>query len=401
VEEARGQTNDANDAETAWLSAHSESDAATKERISRILSEARAIAYDLGDASRKIDYDHRACQYDEKIGDVCALCVTSCTEKAIVKDETAHRLQFDFAACTACGKCVGICPTGALELGAFGARAFEETAKLYEALVPLVIDEKALKALERALPAGVAPFIVPTTEFLGETALLTLLQESGSQIVLYGEANSEAIALMNEAWLALYGKSAVLPIENIEEAQPIAGSRYALSQSSASARAAFAARLREAVGEGDFGVARSPRFGAVKIDEEKCTLCASCAQNCPTNAISADETEGILRACDALCTNCGECVAICPEKAIAIESGAIALKAESFQPRIAAKDVAFCCAECGKPFAASRSIRKVIAFMTPIFAGDETKIRSLSLCAECKPKAAIKDLMKGLSVARN
>jgi ferredoxin len=88
---------------------------------------------------------------------------------------------------------------------------------------------------------------------------------------------------------------------------------------------------------------------------------------------------------------CGECESVCPEKAISLNAEGLRLNAARFQPRIVAKDDAFHCVECGKPFASSRSIQKVIALMTPLFGGDLLKIKTLSCCADCKPKVMLRD----------
>jgi ferredoxin len=380
--------------EVDWFLSRSESDEPTKARILRILYEARAIAYDRAATDRKITFDESACQYCGKVGDGCGLCVAVCPQKAIVKDESVHRLRYAADLCALCGKCVGACPTGALELGAMGAEAFEAIARLYEGLVALVIDENALETLACSLSAGVAPLIVPAGGFLGEAALLTLLQSSGSQIVAAAEIEGETLGLINAIYLAIYGKKAVLSVEEIADAQPIAHSRRNLSQSGANARARFAASLRAAVGDGDFGAIPSDRFGAIAIDESRCSLCAACAQNCVTKALSADETECVLRANDSLCTRCGECAAICPEKAIMLSSGGAVLNPRWFETRIVAKDEVFRCVECGKPFAPSRSIAKTLAFMTPLFGSNAAKLRALSCCAECKPKVMLKAMLE-------
>ncbi len=52
------------------------------------------------------------------------------------------------------------------------------------------------------------------------------------------------------------------------------------------------------------------------LKEGKCTLCETCLENCPGNAIGI-ENEVIVFDADA-CIGCGECVALCPEKAITV-----------------------------------------------------------------------------------
>jgi Fe-S-cluster-containing hydrogenase component 2 len=61
--------------------------------------------------------------------------------------------------------------------------------------------------------------------------------------------------------------------------------------------------------------------GVVAIEPDTCTLCAQCAQTCPTNAISATYagTTVSLTFDAATCTNCRQCTIACPE----FERGAI------------------------------------------------------------------------------
>jgi heterodisulfide reductase subunit A len=58
-----------------------------------------------------------------------------------------------------------------------------------------------------------------------------------------------------------------------------------------------------------------------EVDKALCTGCGSCAQVCPTAAITLEKTEGILSLAvvDALrCTACGNCAVVCPVKAISL-----------------------------------------------------------------------------------
>jgi ferredoxin len=55
---------------------------------------------------------------------------------------------------------------------------------------------------------------------------------------------------------------------------------------------------------------------AAKIDEESCTACGACAEVCPVDAITVDESAKV----DAeLCSECGACVDECPVEAISLE----------------------------------------------------------------------------------
>ena len=59
--------------------------------------------------------------------------------------------------------------------------------------------------------------------------------------------------------------------------------------------------------------------GGLVRDEEKCTLCKTCAENCPNGAISFKDDKFTVFYHD--CTYCQHCVLICPEKALKMEGG--------------------------------------------------------------------------------
>ncbi len=54
-----------------------------------------------------------------------------------------------------------------------------------------------------------------------------------------------------------------------------------------------------------------------KVNEEKCTGCESCVEECPSEAISMDGDKAVVNP-DA-CIDCGVCVDACPAEAISLE----------------------------------------------------------------------------------
>jgi len=54
-----------------------------------------------------------------------------------------------------------------------------------------------------------------------------------------------------------------------------------------------------------------------KVDEEKCTGCETCVEECPVEAIKM--VDGIAKVDSELCTDCGTCVDACPVEAISME----------------------------------------------------------------------------------
>ena len=54
-----------------------------------------------------------------------------------------------------------------------------------------------------------------------------------------------------------------------------------------------------------------------KVDNEKCTGCETCLEECPSEAISMVEEKACIDA-DS-CVDCGVCVDACPAEAISME----------------------------------------------------------------------------------
>ena len=55
---------------------------------------------------------------------------------------------------------------------------------------------------------------------------------------------------------------------------------------------------------------------AAKVDEEKCTACASCVEVCPVDAITVESSAKV----DAeACVECGACAEECPVEAITVQ----------------------------------------------------------------------------------
>ena len=55
---------------------------------------------------------------------------------------------------------------------------------------------------------------------------------------------------------------------------------------------------------------------AVMVDQEKCTGCGICADECPAEAIRIENDKAVI---SEECTDCGTCVDECPDKALAME----------------------------------------------------------------------------------
>ncbi len=349
-----------------------------------------------------ISYDPLICQYHERREETCAKCVEVCPTTAIIKIDKDKHLQFSQIDCHGCGGCISVCPSGALDYTPSPKEALYEMSKFYKNQIPLIIPQKMnIETLDCKIKQNVLPFAIEGEKFLHEATLLTLIQESGSQVIFYSDflskGTKDSIDILNSIFQKKYKKYAVLIAMNKEELKTaiqkvdfIKDSFYTLNQEGSRKREIFALRLRHLVGEEDLGLVKTGEhvhYGKIKINQDKCTLCLSCVGACNMDALSAHAEDNTLRFNASLCTSCGYCLLTCPEEdCISLQEDIIELKPSWFKDEVLAKDELFACLECGKEFATKKAIEKIAKMMLPLFKGDEIKQRTLYCCEDCKPK---------------
>lgn len=353
-------------------------------------------------------YDSSVCQYHERREEICGKCQEVCPTVAIVKDDATKHLIFSQIDCHGCGGCISVCPSGALDYAPTSRESLFEISKFYEGHIALVVPEKMdLEHLNLTLKENVLPLAIEGEKFLHEQSLLTLLQESGNQVIFYtdflSKGTKDSIHILNQIYQKKYGVDAVLLAMNEEElksaleiAQEVKNSRFSFNHTTSKKREIFSIRLQHIVGEDDLGVISTGEhihYGLVKVNEANCTLCLSCVGACNVDALVADARDNTLRINPSLCTACGYCEVSCPEKeCLSIEKDVIYLNPTWFKESVLAQDELFACVECGKEFATKKAIEKIANMMAPIFAKmSKTKERTLYCCEDCKAKLMIKE----------
>lgn len=349
-----------------------------------------------------ITYNPEICQYHHRREKSCSKCATLCPTFGVVNDDSKMELLFSQLDCVGCGGCISACPTGAIDYAPYPKEALYEIARLYNETTILMIPEPFLKDLEEVtLPKGITPLIIDREKFPSEMHLLTLLQESGSSLLFYSPIISrptkEASEMLNQIYLKAYGEPALylaqdIPtlLESLPKAHKIEKSLYRYTpKPNELRRKTFGERLRYIIKEQELGQVPSGdfiRYGEIKVDQEKCTLCLSCVGACNVNALTANSNEFTLDFNASLCTTCGYCLPSCPENAITLELSGITLAPSWFESKVMARDEMFKCIECGKPFATKKSVEKIKNLMSPLFVGNAFKLKTLECCPDCKVK---------------
>ncbi len=355
-------------------------------------------------------YDSSLCQYHQRRTEHCGKCAELCPTTAILKDDEKKELEFSQIDCLGCGACISVCPSGSLDYAPIPRASFFELANLYQNKKILIIPQKMdLQSLVLDLPREVLPLMIEGQKWLSALHFLTLLQSSGANLVFYtdfvSEGSGEAIFLLNELFKRKFNKTAVwiakdkIELENsLKKLEFIDGLAFSFHNRTLTTRENFAKRLEWLIAEDDLGVIPSGewlRYGEIKINPDTCTLCLSCVGVCNVGALIADSKENALKFNASLCTTCGYCESSCAEKdTLKLLRNGMKLRSSYFKFHTLAQDKLFSCVECGKEFANFKAIERVAKLMKPLFLGDETKIKTLYCCADCKAKVMIEAMRK-------
>ncbi|MCT7574982.1 4Fe-4S binding protein [Aliarcobacter butzleri] len=354
-------------------------------------------------------YDKTICQYDGRREVICSKCEEVCPTVAITKDDKTKTLTFSQIDCHGCGGCISVCPSGALDYAPSNKEALFEMSKFYKDTHPLIIPSKMnMQDLEVSLKENILPFAIEGEKFLDETAFLTLLQMSGSQVIFYSDflskGTNDAIRIVNDIYQKRYQKNAILVAMNKEELENaikevsfVENTYFNFNQETLKKREIFSHRLQKIVGNDNLGeviTGEHIHYGKVEVNQDTCTLCLVCVGACNVGALIADAKDNTLRLNPSICTSCGYCEISCPEKdCLTIKRDVIELEPNWFKENILAQDKLFACVECGKEFATVKSIEKIASIMSPIFSSDPVKERSLYCCADCKPKIMMQNIL--------
>lgn len=359
--------------------------------------------------NKQVTYNNYACQANKKREEVCSKCIDVCEANAIEKNRKNNCLDILYVNCNGCGKCVGVCPTGALDYAPIPTDSFQNIIRLYENRIALVITSKVpLEDMNNPLQENILPLVVETDEFLHESHLVRLIQTTGHPVILYTdhftELTGSIISTVNEIFEKKYSRKVIFVCTEENELNqlsstdlaPLEGSMYKLDESGLKKREIFSDCIAHVVGENDFGTIETGPFihyGNLTLNQDLCTLCLSCADACSLGALSAHQEDNTLRYNPSYCTSCGYCVATCPEtNCLELVPDMLSLNPEYFIKKIVAQDELFKCSECGEGFAPAKSIGKIVDMMTPLFGDDEVKVKTLTCCPDCKAKIMLESM---------
>ena len=355
-----------------------------------------------------IKYDSSVCQYSQKRQEICGKCADVCPTSAITKDVVLKELLIADIECSGCGRCVSVCPAGALDYAPLPKKPFKIICDFYRNKIALIIPSRIdLETAQFRLKENVLPLILDSEDFLDENHFLSLLQTTGNPVIIYTDFISvtleNVILLVNNIFLKIFNKTAIYICKDIDELNgifnnlsPLENIFYEIKDEGLRKREIFSLRLSHLVKENDFGIVQTGphiHYGNVTVNQDNCTLCLSCVGACSVGALTAHAENNTLRFNPSLCTSCGYCEITCPESdCLQIVHDQLSLHPSYFKQKVMARDDLFRCVECGLGFAPAKAIGKIAEVMKPFFGNDDSKMKTLYCCPDCKARVMLESL---------
>ncbi len=350
-----------------------------------------------------IGWNPTFCQYSGRLGMGCTACASACDHAAIQQGRDG--VQIDHLACVECGACLSSCPTGALQYKRFDDIRFVE----YFRTSPLVPGTTVVLGAEDALHRywwqnvgkkfeNVFFMEYPTPAALHAMHFLFLYSMGAKEIFVLGEEDSSGalqVQLTNTLLQELFH------VENPVRLVPLAELSSVLKKNEGGdGRTAFYhdfsysnrreklidlvqfLRLQSDAEASRSSVIAGREFGAILCDEEKCTQCIACVNECHVEALAADSASYSLKHTPARCVQCGICVTVCPENALTMRPGLV-LDDDFFKENSLAQAEPATCKGCGKIFGTRKSLERVVAILAAknMWDGEDDL---LSYCDNCR-----------------
>ncbi|KKL62646.1 hypothetical protein LCGC14_2183110 [marine sediment metagenome] len=369
--------------------------------------------------------DQRSCLGKDR----CGLCVPACPFEAI---GAGVGISVDKSQCEACGICLTTCPADAVRWPGSSLAQYEaELAALLAAPRASIVFtcRRATAALDddhdggSPFPPGWLPVEVPCMGMVTPGWILQALAGGAERVALVGcgygcGVNYKAVVNERVSYLrklvgllgmhqppeqvrALFTEPGQFPrpdelrqaldrLSSPQESERENGAPDGLTLTEPVATAQAVLALAERNGAApDVSLAHSASpLGLVRVREETCTTCGSCAGACPTGALSIEtRDEAVTLSYDPqLCIGCDRCVPACPEQdkdTLGVES--VTDLAALAEGRVTLKRGSIAlCKRCGNPVAPAAMLDKIRSLLEDADQSKTLLETVTELCPDCR-----------------
>jgi len=289
---------------------------------------------------KPLDFHIYSCVRTDYTFAACQECHDICPESAF--SIRSHKLLFDDRKCTACGACIGGCPSEALKLSHFDPNAYvlefirkqEQTLSCKEGAIPClgVFDTQHFITLglrsQKAINCDLShckTCELKTQEGIEERIRARIdeanrfLQEAQAPHNL--TTNDEGQT--PNARRGFFKKLASIAADQIKEPLPEVRATDATKTPLPIKNTLLKNTLKEWLETHELTPSTEAfHFMANKqVDAPACTNCGECVSFCPTTAWGMDQTKERLTFQMGKCIACGICNTICPEQCIENREG--------------------------------------------------------------------------------
>lgn len=372
---------------------------------------------------RFVTYRPEICAHARKGIVGCSACLNACPAGAIVP--AGDTVSVDLFRCLGCGTCTAVCPSGALT---YAYAPWEEiTARVASLLAehrgstssaPVIMFHQAngkaglADAASLSTPQGtVLPVAVPSLAAVGLDTWLAALADGAAAVatVIPDDAPSSVRRILTDQAdvacqiLTALGEDkercrlvAADDEENslIEPALPrttnanalTSGDRRAALFLAVEALAATAPSQRDSI-----ALPAGAAYGQIVVDGAVCTLCLSCVDACPFEALATGEDGATLEFVEASCVQCGLCRATCPEAAIELVPRLLLSHDARWRRRRLHHGEMARCLECGAPFMPRALLEAAFNHVAGRSGSADKAMQNLGVCPQCRAESTMRE----------
>lgn len=365
-----------------------------------------------------VAYDPLICAHSRSGIQGCSNCVNACESGAIAPD--GEQVRIDPLVCAGCGDCSAVCPSGAINFQAAPfatllqrlqamATAFRaaggKTPRLLVHDAPFGEEMISLAArFGRGLPHDVVPLRVESLAAFGHAEMLAALGFGFASVSVLCAPDTGLDVLQQERDLAaaISGTPAALHLLTLSDPDALSDTLY-----NEAARPALGpvvpmgtrrqvtrlvARALHPQADAPLPLPPAAPYGAVHVDQGKCTLCLSCVSLCPSGALHDNEDKPQLRFQEDACLQCGLCQQGCPEQAISLQPQ-LDLSDAALGQTILHEEEPFACISCGALFGVKSTVERVVDMLAGKHAmfAESDSARLIQMCDTCRIEAQFKN----------